>query len=1257
MVVGLAVFVYLWFPGLENDKPALERWLSRTLHSEVSIDEVNTRWVGGLAVINAYGVNAETPGSEDSSLNFDQVFISINPFYLLTGRLNLAQVTLLGVDLEVARLADGRFRIGDYHIGGKKGVMLGLIQLESVSIREGRLVWSDAYEPGRLVEMRDVEVSLQHDGERQRFSIDATMPEDLATNLRISGHYQSELLRDGLWDGELNVRLNGLNLSRIPTVIQEVLPWQSHGYMTTAFSSQWHQGTPSNVTGKIEAKDFIIPYSKTRAPLSAKKFSSELQWDYVENKWRLFFEGPEIVFEDEPISVTSFEVEGSENKRVYHAKDLDLVELLSIVDKTELQIPAQALIDELAPQAKFSQASLTLRGPYLEAKDWGFEGNFVRAGWQPTQMYPGVQGLSGYLRVNNEHGELQLDSENLQIDAHSVLSEVLMVDKLQGEIEWRRWGRDWVMDLSDGLILHQDAVVNNLSLYTRIPTDSHESPFVLTRANVDRLNLAAVPGFLPIKKMKPKQINWFTRAFKGGTLKEGTFYFNGPISDFPFSNSDGEVRASATIENGIFDYAPRWPILRDLNGTVSLSNSEFRAEAQSGALMNSRILNAEVFSADFFKRDRVLHVEGTVQAEANDVIQFLRSGPLIKNPPIESDQMIGRGSGELDLNIELPFTRLKQDTQVVGQYRFEDAWVRVREGIEFDKLVGAIDFTENTVEGEDVTGEVMGGPVEVKVSTVQPGHPLIFAVDGQGSANIETLAPFIGKGLVSRLQGITDWDGRFVSGGGKNQLKVNTNLSGVEVGFPAPLKKSAAENVDLDVQLDFGRNAQRIDIDLKNILQAELHYARQDSIQTLTQGVFNLGGKQTLPDSGVSIGINDIAFNADDWISEISHQNEIAQTIPESQRAKDRLIDHLRFLELETESFVFLNRNFESLKIEARSLDGKNWRSELNGPRLQGVGHLSFDSQPRSYDFDMEHLIWPSEPVIQNAVSDESENGEPEDFIDIVIRAQDFHYGDMQLGELYLKGAPVDKVWKTQQIQLSHPRLQISGQGQWSKDERGNHITTLNIQLDTDDLGQALTRLGYDQQVSEGKAKVSADLNWPGEPADFSFDRLNGMLALDAKKGRFLQLKPGSGKLLGLFNAETLLRRLKFDFSDVFREGLAFDRISGDAEIEAGDLSTDGILIIGSVALIDLSGRIGLAKEDYDMEVIVAPQIGGNLSLLSAIANPAAGAMVFLVQKLFKKQLAKVIHYTYEITGSWDDPVVQVQEPPTNHSQVNTETR
>ena len=224
---------------------------------------------------------------------------------------------------------------------------------------------------------------------------------------------------------------------------------------------------------------------------------------------------------------------------------------------------------------------------------------------------------------------------------------------------------------------------------------------------------------------------------------------------------------------------------------------------------------------------------------------------------------------------------------------------------------------------------------------------------------------------------------------------------------------------------------------------------------------------------------------------------------------------------------------------------------------------------------------------------------------------------------------------------MQHPSLEIRAEGEWLATQAGSR-TRVRAVSKIPRLGVALARLGYAEQIADGQADLTLNLSWDGSPGQFRYATLDGDFQLDARKGRFLQLDPGSGgRLMGLFNIEALERRLTLDFSDIFSKGMSFDTIKGEGTIRDGDLLSDGVYLIGPAALIETRGRAGLAVEDFDMEVTVAPQVGGNLSLLGALANPAAGAVIFIVQKVFKKQLAKAVHYRYHVTGSWDEPSVE----------------
>ena len=101
---------------------------------------------------------------------------------------------------------------------------------------------------------------------------------------------------------------------------------------------------------------------------------------------------------------------------------------------------------------------------------------------------------------------------------------------------------------------------------------------------------------------------------------------------------------------------------------------------------------------------------------------------------------------------------------------------------------------------------------------------------------------------------------------------------------------------------------------------------------------------------------------------------------------------------------------------------------------------------------------------------------------------------------------------------------------------------------------------------------------------------------------------------------------MRFDFSDLFEEGLAYSQIQGSFSIEGGNAYTNNLQMDSTSATIDIAGRTGLVKEDYDQIVTVTPKFTSSLP----------GAPLKLLGKLFRTDMDKVFAFQYTVTGSWD---------------------
>ncbi|MCK4707502.1 MAG: AsmA-like C-terminal region-containing protein, partial [Gammaproteobacteria bacterium] len=117
------------------------------------------------------------------------------------------------------------------------------------------------------------------------------------------------------------------------------------------------------------------------------------------------------------------------------------------------------------------------------------------------------------------------------------------------------------------------------------------------------------------------------------------------------------------------------------------------------------------------------------------------------------------------------------------------------------------------------------------------------------------------------------------------------------------------------------------------------------------------------------------------------------------------------------------------------------------------------------------------------------------------------------------------------------------------------------------------------------------------------------------------------------------------DFKDTFKAGFNFDTAEGEMNIENGDVNTKDFEIKSSVAKITLSGRTGLPERDYENTVVVIPNIsGGAAGLTALLVNLPAGIGLWLFDKITGEQFNRATARTYEITGTWDKPIIELIE-------------
>lgn len=211
------------------------------------------------------------------------------------------------------------------------------------------------------------------------------------------------------------------------------------------------------------------------------------------------------------------------------------------------------------------------------------------------------------------------------------------------------------------------------------------------------------------------------------------------------------------------------------------------------------------------------------------------------------------------------------------------------------------------------------------------------------------------------------------------------------------------------------------------------------------------------------------------------------------------------------------------------------------------------------------------------------------------------------------------------------------------------HNTEVGVQtrfigrLRAGDMGAVLREWQKPDMLESTAASYDADLFWPGSPQDFKILNLGGEMTIAVENGRFKR-DAGAGegilRLMSILNFDSLARRLRLDFSDLYKSGLAYDRITGKVRFNQGSLVFEEPLVVTTPSSgMQMAGTIDLRRERINTRLVASLPVAGNVTFYAALAAglPAA-AGIYVVSKLFKKQVDQATSVSYTIKGSWDEP-------------------
>jgi uncharacterized protein (TIGR02099 family) len=1255
IVLAMAVGMFrLFLPQLPEYRAQIEQWATQALARPLRIGSIDARLSleGPRIVFRDTVVLA--PDGLTPVIDADSISVVISLVdLLLDQRLAVASVRIEGVVLEVERLEDGRISILNREFPALTYPEASQASAASppevpdgrYEIRDATIRLTTAARRGEVLVFNQASLDVdKHDGE---LSLGVTIkpPPELGQSIRITGnilgldgppeekHWQLLLQAESIdlagWQPFIPEKLS------IPVAGKgNITVWGSIGQdgLDNAIIDVSLDGLELPDTGDLKQAEF----QKLAGKLELVKKPGELQLhmrDLAVERDGRSWQAAQISLEARP--------DNGESQLVYVTADQvqldDLLPFLRWVPEAEVR----SRLLELEPRGLVSDLNAQFAIPPEGSASYSVRASLARVGLNAAGAFPGVDNLGGTFKASADGGELQLTSPGLALNIPKVFEKSLRFDEAAGRVSWRFTPTALTVSASDMVLANADIyTLSRLNL--ELPADG-SAPEIDLETQIKDGNVAAKTPYLPIVKLSPAVRAWLDKSLVGGRIPRGRLLLRGPLDRFPFAEGGGRFQVDFVLEDLALDYQPEWPALTGVNANVRFEGAGLEVDLLGGDLAGNTIVQGKA-EIPRLATGR-LSIKAQTRGSVNAGLAFLAAIPPGERYRDSISGLETSGQAQVDMDLYLPLKQIA-DNRVTLDMQISDGAVRpvgLDRGLE--QIDGLLRLEDGGLFGEGITATYLGKPTRVEVSpdpSAEGVRATLMLLRGWSDAG-ELVGQFFPL-IQPWVSGRTDWFAvaRFPSVDSDQPVTVSARsvLGGLGISLPRPMYKKAEDPRMLEVLYTFNDKDRRtLELALGDDIRANLVLRKQDESWQLGFGDIALGGKVPDRDGEPGLGISGrtAVLQLDEWLG--------LQGSAAPGASGPGLAETLKRADLEVDDFTAMGMHQGATSLRLRNT-GTEWAADIVSENVVGKVTVPQDAEgelPTRVDMEKLWLADVGDSADQPNERPERQGigPDPRALRGYEIRAADFGIADMRLGSLEASVSRAPMGLSLDRFVTRHPAFVIEGVGSWLLTADGQ-MTGVKLKAKGTDILEMFKSLGLGTMISGRQLSSDVDVYWKGGPDSNPMQTMSGQVRLQLDDGTVAKIEPGAGRALGLLSVTTLPRRLTLDFRDVFDEGLAFDRISGDFSLVDGNAYTSNLVMEGPSVGIAISGRTGLADHTYDQVAVVHANIGSSLPLAGALAGgPTLGAALLIFSEVFKEPLQGMSRARYKVTGTWDEPRVE----------------
>jgi len=1254
ILASVIILVKLLLPYADQYRQQIEKNVSQISGYDIRIDNISAKLEGLDPSFTISGVSLST-NKEAQPLRFERLMIRFNLWESFNKRepvfsyirfyqtkVSLSESggrwSLTGLPIAASENTGGFARIFNYLLDQRQ-ISLVDTDIEIDSERIGRFdLSSNAVYLQRTQTGIGISANIHHQDYDDEFTLKAEIKGDLREPDSLSLEAEFDLPQVSITPSELT-ELESLKLAQLDVATKL---WLSYSI-----------GADVSLVGNVN----LIPTFKSGDTLSLSAGLNS-QYSLQSRKLSMQLSNLSIVRAGITYPPTNLILDSDIAKQTVDLR----FDQLDLALGAELALPymkqswfVTGMLQAMQAQGGASNGHLKiLKSPALSI---AYKGNISIESSKGYRNIPSVSSLDALLTIEDNQGAITFASNDANIAFPLMYKDAWQVDGIAGRVEWASLQDAFLVTAND-MYLNRNGTDLEADFRLEIVKD-----FVDTLAlDIHAENLQVKEGlaYIPHSALPQSAHDWLNGALLEGRAERVDFVLQTELVE----GARPQFLVDLDVDSAKVKFAPDWPVAKQIDANVLVDNAGVDLDLNFAKLdgVEGRDLSIKLpFTAGGLGE---LRLQGKVSDDLADVMALLSQTNLSQSvlKPFQSWHV----QGAADASFELILPLSEQDAAEPYfnlMLAVSDTDLKIDDlNLSGTLVSGVLNYdTEKGIYNSNFDIKAFSGRAKLDLfGNVLASGALAISANVVGDLDLQDVMVWqkLPDLLTDATQGKVAFNADFAidaERSGVIKIIANTDLFGASLALPKPFSKTA--NIKKPLFLTIDLSPEGVDVTLKydqkyrsKLRFSELGFYGGQALINEPEGVsFVISPGLSLQGQLVHVELaawrklfsspeesgapQPLRLAVPEWLSYVSL---IADQI---RLNEDNLLNNakLEYDRAKAVSDIYLTAEEVAVKLS----------KDLHGP-VVNFSYLSWhSSEPKvEPEGDLESLEEVSAQITTSSL----------------IRAQQIPSMTLNINELVINDKPygdwgllltnLGKRLRIDPISTELEKGEFTGSLFWQDDEHSN--VELILDIEGENIDELTQKFSPEALLSSKDYNIDVSLSWLGTPFDIQRETLTGRIDFTAENGVIEKINelPSFLKALGVFNIHALARRLTLEFSDVSSEGLTYDKVSTSLSIKEGLLTTlEPLRVISPAVEIELKGQADLVTETLDEHLLASFPLGNALPIAGLLLGvPQVAGILYITDKIFGSQLAKVTSVEYTIEGPFSDPVITpiVHKPKSN---------